>query len=217
MKWLIAAWLLLIASAGAFFAYKGFCSLNQHAIEMLDAYKQDALAAKPALENIAQVTAVIEQASQAQAQSAAQIERDIRVETWHLDRSLTALDKTITAYGTIPEHLNKVADAGTETAQAATVTIQAGKPLLEAGTRAVDASTLAVEHFDKLASNPIWLQAGKNIVGMTASGDLILADGSRVSKKLADDYTKKQTPWMRFWHYAGDTYDLGAMLARHTP
>lgn len=199
MKWLVVAWLLTLTTLGAVLSYRGMCSLNQHAIEMLDAYKQDALAAKPALENIAQVTAVIEQASQAQAQSAAQIERDIRAETWHLDRSLTALDKTVSAYGTIPEHLNKVADAGTETAQAATVTIQAGKPLLESGTRAVDASTLAVEHFDKLVSDPIWLETGKHVEGMTASGDLILADAQWKEHQLLHPDKVRLTFWGGMW------------------
>ncbi len=127
---------------------------------------------------------------------------------------VSAAAQTVTTAG---QSIATVANAATQTAQEATASLRTLDSTIGKAQPLLDASTLAVQHFDKLASDPIWLQAGKNIVGMTASGDLILADGSRVSKRFADDYTRKQTPWMRFWHYAGDTFDLGALLARHAP
>ncbi|MBU6232613.1 hypothetical protein KGP36_08370 [Patescibacteria group bacterium] len=109
------------------------------------------------------------------------------------------------------------ASEATGTLHEATESIAAFQPLAASLTRTTDASTRAVQDFDDLVKNPMWEQMGQNVVGMTHSGDLILADGSRVSKKFADDYTRKQTPWMRIWRIAGDTYDLAAFGARHTP
>lgn len=109
------------------------------------------------------------------------------------------------------------ADQATATLRTTESTVQAFQPLAASLTRTTDASTRAVQDFDDLVKNPMWEQMGQNVVGMTHSGDLILADGSRVSKKFADDYTRKQTPWMRIWRIAGDTYDLAAFGARHTP
>ena len=125
------------------------------------------------------------------------------------------LDKAGDSVTDLTGHLTKTADAATETARSASTALQTANETIGALKAPIAASTLVLQHFDALVSNPIWLEAGKNIVGMTASGDLILADGSRVSKKFADDYTKKQTPWMRFLHLGGDALDIGASAARH--
>ena len=49
------------------------------------------------------------------------------------------------------------------------------------------------------------------------SEQLILADGKQAADKATADYLAPKTWWQKIGKYAGDTYDLGALLARHTP
>jgi len=53
--------------------------------------------------------------------------------------------------------------------------------------------------------------------GITLSADGILADGKRVADKASADYLTPKPWYIKARNYAGDTYDLAALFARHTP
>ena len=134
---------------------------------------------------------------------------------------------TIAAMNTLNASAGKfgqTADALTGTAQAATTSlgtldtsVAATKPLLASLTATSDASTLTIKTFNGRLSDPRVDALLTDFSGMAKSGNGILADGKTVSDKFAADYTKKQTPWMRFLRLMSDTYDFGALAARHTP
>ena len=158
-------------------------------------------------------------ASKQQVQSVAAIERDLRAEMWHLDRTLTTVDGTLrTAQGT----LSGVTEAvGTANKQLASV-----GPLLDSARTATDSiapvlQTLppAVTDFRSYMAQdqPALLATLNNVESVTNSTAGIVADARKVSDKVTANYLKP-VPWY-MWPLKrmGEVWDISAAIARHTP
>src|SRR6185437_12180779 len=121
------------------------------------------------------------------------------------------------AVSSMSEHLNKVADA----ASAATMqarddlftlngSIGATRPLLETYKRSGDDLNAILERRSIFTI----LDNSASITGSAAG---IFADGKKVTDKATADYLNPKPWWRKLGAYAGDTYDYGALFARHTP
>lgn len=189
----------------------GGMGLTKHAIVALDKWGNAAPDLKPTLEAISGPRGTLHEVNKAVVAV-----KDAVITTQIQERAIAPHTvAAVDALNTAAHSLDGTANAASTSLTALTADLQTAQPTIAATKPLLDASTQAVQHFDALVSDPVWTQVGKNVVGMTQSGDLILADGSRVSKRFADDYTKKQTPWMRIWHYGGDALDMAGWLARH--
>ena len=124
------------------------------------------------------------------------------------------IDSAAQAVQKVSTDLSGTAQAATGTLNAATGTLttiqtQAG-PLMAVYTK--DGQDL-----DALLKSHALNQSLDNVQAITASGELIMANGARVTTKMADDYTKPSTPWGRFLHLGMDAFDVTAAVARHVP
>lgn len=170
--------------------------------------------AGPTVDNVNHATGVWAQASQKQADAADALIRDLRVLSWHTDRSFLKLDTMLENYATIPAHLNKLADAGAGTAQEATKTIQTANTTIQAVQPVISDSDAILQHFDNRLTDPRIDALMDAFRGMADSGNGILADGRAVSDKIARDYLTPKPWYRRAWNYAGDAFDVTAFLAR---
>jgi DNA repair ATPase RecN len=181
--------------------------------------------------NVDTVTKTMADASKAQASSFAAIERDFRVEMWHLDTSLTTVDATLktaqvtlqTASGTIG------AVQGTLTATNEQLT-HVG-PLLDSAREATDSTTVAINQIPAVLTNtdgaisdvrafvnkPSLTEAISNFENMTNSGAGILWDARQVADKETNDFLKPRKWYMIPASRAGELLDIGAAVARNAP
>jgi|GEM_PF-3395717 len=111
---------------------------------------------------------------------------------------------------TASAHINSTADAATGLLNTATGSIAAAQPLLQSSTRTVDSLNARITdpHIDALMLH---------LDGVTASADGILGDGRKVADKATNDYMTPKPWYLKLRQYAGDTYDFGALFARHIP
>ena len=163
-------------------------------------------------------------ASKQQVQSVAAIERDLRAEMWHLDRSLTTVDGTLTAaqgaiggvQATLTVTNEQLAHVGPllDSARAATDSI----PPVLASTRAtIDAIPPAVTDFRDFLKQPAILDTLNNVDRMTGSGAGIANDAQKVSDKMTSDFLKPVKWYMYPIKKGGELIDIGSAIARHTP
>jgi ABC-type transporter Mla subunit MlaD len=181
--------------------------------------------------NINTVTKTMADASKAQASSFAAIERDFRVEMWHLDTSLTTVDATLkTAQGTLQTASGTIgAVQGTLTAtneqlahvgpllDSARLATDHIPPVLD-GLQPVEANVNgAVSDVRTFINQPSLTQAIANFDNMTNSGAGILWDARQVADKETKDFLKPVKWYMVPVKYTGEFIDIGAAIARHAP
>jgi uncharacterized protein YdbL (DUF1318 family) len=141
------------------------------------------------------------------------------------------IDATARTMGTVGEsvkgtagHLNKTADAATGTLNAATDTLGEGKrtiaaaqPLLAqltANGASLQATTDTLN--DTLKRKAVG-EMLDNLAGVTAHGNAIAIDFQQVADKARADYLRPVPWWQQPIKHAGDVFDIGAAIARHTP
>lgn len=167
--------------------------------------------------NGVKATGVIANSSAQEATEISALTRDVRAQMWHADRTLTTADGTLkTAQGTIGTLNDQLAHVGPllDSAKKATDAIP---PVLNAATGTVAAAKPVLDHLDARITDEHVTKLMTHLEGMSASGDGILSDGREVSDKLTTDFLAPQ-PWYRkVWRFAGDTFDYGALVARHVP
>lgn len=178
----------------------------------------------PVVKHLDAATGAWADASAKQAASMTAIQRDVRVELWHVDRLLTDGSQTLqAARGAI----NTANDQLTHVA-----------PLLDSTRAAMDSLPPAVQHITEDADTirPVMAQADGavgdmrrlmaapeitetfgNVASVTGSAAAISADARKVSDKMTADYLKP-VPWY-LWPVkrGGQLLDIGAAVARHTP
>lgn len=165
-------------------------------------------------------------ASKQQIQSVAAIERDLRAEMWHLDRTLGIVDVTLrTAQGTLSGVTEAVSTTDKQLASVG--------PLLDSARAATDAipSTLlaaqntltngngAVTDFRTYMAQdqPALAATLVNVQSVTNSTAGITEDARKVTDKMTQNYLKP-VPWY-MWPVKrlGDVWDISAAIARHAP
>ena len=211
------AWAL--ASAGVF-------ALSAIGIRVMSAPPLPDLA--PVVANLNRGATAWANASAQQVSSIAAIERDIRADTWHVDRLVQQGSQTLSeaqrAIGTLNgslshvaplldslrassdalppviRHIGEDADILTDSASAITVNANGG-----------------VTDFRRFITAPALADTVNNAASITGSAAGIMADG----RKLADHYTEqdlKPAPWWKKpFVKGGQIIDIGAAVARHLP
>ena len=71
------------------------------------------------------------------------------------------------------------------------------------------------EDLDALLKRQAIGQILDHAAGITQHADAITGDLQAVSDKATKDYLTPKPFWRKFGQYAGDTFDVGAFLARH--
>lgn len=169
------------------------------------------------LGNVNGATRAWSDASAQQVKSVAAIERDLRAEMWHVDRSLTTVDSTLTvAQGTIAGVRDTLTVTNEQLAHVG--------PLLDSA-RAVTASldpvisnaNGAVTDVRDFLTQPSLTALMVNTASMTASGAGILGDARTVADKETANFLKPVKWYMVPMKYTGEFIDIGAAIARHTP
>ena len=135
----------------------------------------------------------------------------------HVIAAMDTLNDSAAKLGWTADALTRTGNAATESAAALTTSLQTANETIGAAQAPLRAFNRDAEDLDALLKRQAIRQILDHAAGITQHADSILADGSRVSKKWADDFTRRQTPWMRFWHYAGDGADIAAWGARNLP
>lgn len=178
----------------------------------------------PKLPDVAPIVAHIDvatgawaKASDQQVRSVAAIERDLRAQMWHVDRTLTTVDGTLrTAQGTLAVTGRQIERIGPLLDSARGATEQIG-PLLNQAQVSVASIPPAVTDFREFMQRPDLLETLSNVQAMTRSGAGIVEDGRLVADKAKNDFLKP-VPWYLWPVKKGSQLiDIGAAIARHTP
>lgn len=219
MKHTASIWAASIAGVAYFISLLVGCVvvLTNHLLVTIDS-------AQPITANLSTASKAWADASKQQAQSTVAIERDVRAEMWHVDRTLTTLDGTLSAYGGIPAHLNGVADASTGLLASAKGTTDKIPDTLTALNGAIgkiggtaDQATVDMDDFDAVLKDQAIHRTAEDLAGMADSGNHIMFDFRRVADKETDDFLKPVKWYMQPVKKFGDIWDIGAAIARHTP
>lgn len=114
-------------------------------------------------------------------------------------------------------NLNKTIDAATETALQARADLNTLNDSLGATGPLLEAYTQSGRDLNAILERPAIGQLLDSSAAVTQNAAGISADGKKITDKLTSDYLSPQPWWKKVGRFAGDTYDYGALFARHTP
>jgi hypothetical protein len=191
----------------------GCCGLTRHAIELMDAWKD--AAPTRAVQNLTAATAQWQAASKAQASSVTAIERDIRAELWHVDRSFTALDSALgTAQTTISTIDSQAAHVGPllDSAKTAVDGIPPATAAITAAIRNANGGITDLRGFYS-ANQQSAAQLLANSVTITGTGSHMLTTADQVETKATASYLHpSHNPFKRAWETAEPFIVAGAKI-----
>jgi hypothetical protein len=130
--------------------------------------------------------------------------------------------ETMDEFGQTAKHLSGTADSLSVTARAATGTLDAATETIGEGKRTITAAqplfaayTASGNDLDALLKRKSITDTMDNLAGITGHANGLTSDLQRVTDKATADYLSPK-PWYRkAVRFAGDTYDYGALFARH--
>lgn len=191
----------------------GCFGLTRHTIELMDAWK--AAAPTQAVANLTAATAQWQAASKAQADSVTAIERDVRAEMWHVDRSLTGLDSTLASAGTAIDTLNEQEKAVGPLLGSAKAAIDGIPPMTLAFTATIANADGGISDarafYASNQKNAADLLA--NVTAGTATGDHMLAIADQVETKATKDYLHpSHNAFKRAWNATEPFLVAGARI-----
>lgn len=121
----------------------------------------------------------------------------------HLNTTLSVADNQLTHVGPLLDSARTATDSISPTLGKLGLTI--------------DASTQTIKDADARINDPNIAEIVKQWAAMSTSAAGLMADGKKVTDKATADYLSPKPWWRKLGAYAGDTYDYGALFARHTP
>lgn len=114
-------------------------------------------------------------------------------------------------------NLNKTIDAATETTLQARDDLKSlDTPISDAGPL-LEAYTQSGRDLNAILERPAIGRLLDSSAAVTQNAAGISADGKKITDKLTSDYLSPQPWWKKVGRFASDTYDYGALFARHTP
>jgi ABC-type transporter Mla subunit MlaD len=128
----------------------------------------------------------------------------------HLSGTANSLSGTADA-------LTQTAKSTTETLKVTQTTIKDIQPILSSLNETAEASTVTINSLNTRISDPHIDAILGHVDSTIDSLSGIMADGKKVTDKATADYLAPQPWWKKVARYASDTYDYGALFARHTP
>ena len=229
-KWLLNTIGCCIIAALGFASWGGWC-LYPHVTAMLDAARMPDL--KPTLDKangtldainapcvgfhgsvtcgpLAQLSQTEKNIGIVAGQSALQVKQSGKL----IDATSEAIRISSTDVGRLANALTGTANSATQTLQAAQASIQTINDRTPA---LIDAYTASGRDLDAMIqeNRPSVKAVLVHVVGMTASGDVILSNGATVTTKAKDDYMKANTPWGKITARLWGGYDMASWLARN--
>ncbi len=135
----------------------------------------------------------------------------------HIISAMDEFGQTAKHLSSTADSLKGTADALTGTAQGATDMLAEGKRTIAAAQPLLDAYTQSGDDLDVLLKRKSITDILDNVAGMTVHANSISGEFDLVTQKAAGDYLSPQPWWRKIGRFAGDTYDYGALFARHTP
>ena len=115
------------------------------------------------------------------------------------------------------QKLGRTADNLSETAGATTALLGESQRTVAAAQPLLSAFTSSGEDLDSLLKRRAVTDLLDNLAKMSMSGSAILDDGRKVTDRATSDYLSPKPWWKKVTRYVGDTYDYGALIARHVP
>ena len=214
-------WLQFSLSICAFLATAALWLVALHANAMLDTgrialWNVSAVAfnSQPTIQHVNAATDVWAQASRKQADAADALLRDLRVISWHLDRSFLKLDtvldtsnEQIKHVGPLLDSVRGATDAVPRTLSRVNMAVDESRGTLEALT--LDADAIHARITDRRVDALL-----DDFRGMSGSGNVILGNVAEVSTKAKQDYMKARTPMGRTITTLLDLIHLGSYAAR---
>ena len=126
---------------------------------------------------------------------------------------LAAMD----TFNTASQKLGRSADSLSGTAEATTAMMGESQRTIAAAQPLLSALASSGEDLDSLLKRKAVTDTLDNLDKMSASGSAILDDGRKVTDRVTADYLSPKPWWKKVYRFAGDTYDYGALFARHVP
>lgn len=114
-------------------------------------------------------------------------------------------------------NLNKTIDAATGAVTQARDDLKSlDTPISDAGPL-LEAYTRSGRDLNAILERPAIGRLLDSSAAVTQNAAGISADGKKITDKLTSDYLSPQPWWKKVGRFASDTYDYGALFARHTP
>jgi hypothetical protein len=120
-------------------------------------------------------------------------------------------------FNTASQKLGRSADSLSGTAEATTAMMGESQRTIAATQPLLSAFASSGEDLDSLLKRKSVTDTLDNLDKMSASGSAILDDGRKVTDRVTADYLSPKPWWKKVYRFAGDTYDYGALFARHVP
>ena len=133
----------------------------------------------------------------------------------HVIVAMDTLNDSAAKLGWTADALTRTGNAATESAAALTTSLQTANETIGAAQAPLRAFNRDAEDLDALLKRQAIGQILDHAAGITQHADAITGDLQAVSDKATKDYLTPKPFWRKFGQYAGDTFDVGAFLARH--
>ena len=133
----------------------------------------------------------------------------------HAIAAMDSLGSAAEKLGKSADSLSKTSDAATESAQALTITLDTANGALLESKTAIQSFQRSGDDLDALLKDQAIHRTLDNIADTSGNVNRITFDAQRVSGKITDDFLTPKPWYKKVGKYAGDTFDVGAFLARH--
>lgn len=172
---------------------------------------------QPTVQHVNEATDVWAQASRKQAEAADELLRDLRAQSWHVDRTLTTFNAQMEHVGPLLDSLRDEAVELRRTTVAATGTLDEGKRTIQALQPVLGHSDAAVSHLDAILQDHSIPDTISNIQFTTQNMAGVTLDLRKAADKATADYLKPVPWWKQPIKRFGEAWDIGAAFARHAP
>ena len=207
---------LLVSGAFLFVCWKLSAALDT---TRQAAWNVSALAwnSQPTVQHVNEATDVWAKSSQKQADAADELIRDLRVEAWHLDKTMTNVNDQMEHVGPLLDSLRDEAVELRRTTVAATGTLDEGKRTIHALQPVLGHADAAAEHLDAILQDRNIPDTLANVQAVTQNAAGISLDARRAADEATADYLKPVPWWKQPIKRFGEAWDIGAAFARHAP
>lgn len=172
---------------------------------------------QPTVQHVNEATDVWAQASKKQTEAADELLRDLRAQSWHVDRTLTTFNAQMEHVGPLLDSLRDEAVELRKTTVAATGTLDEGKRTIQALQPVLGHSSDAVSHLDAILQDRNISDTISNVQAVTQNAAGISLDARKAADKATADYLRPTKWYMQPVKRFGQFWDIGAAVARHTP
>ena len=170
---------------------------------------------QPTVQHVNEATDVWAKSSQKQADAADALLRDLRVMSWHLDRSFLKLDTVLDTSNEQIKHVGPLLDSVRKSSDAIPGTLDHVDRAADASTGAINASQRVVDDFHVRLTDKRIDALLDSFRGVADNANGISSNFRVVTDKARQDYLTPKTPWRRVGGAIWDAYSIAGWAARH--